>query len=256
VAFTGPNIPTSHASSHENGGSDEIAIDASQVAGGTLPVARGGTGLSALGTANQVLRVNAGATALEFADASGGGVPLSAAYPPPNTLTSAKYRPIFDLPVATTRTSTCNTDTLYAFPFVTGRNITATGLAIEHLGAAGRVWRMGFSEADTNGMPGTLIDSTTVSLTGAAIVAGAFGSPRSWSASKAYFLWVLTDGGPSMARHTANTAVRNLALDEASFVSLLQVLAVARSTALGLPASWPSGSAGVSLTNWPAVGVY
>ena len=33
---------------------------------GTLPVANGGTGLSSLGTANQELRVNSGATALEF----------------------------------------------------------------------------------------------------------------------------------------------------------------------------------------------
>ncbi len=39
---------------------------------GTLPVANGGTGLAALGTALYVLRVNAGATALEFAAASGG----------------------------------------------------------------------------------------------------------------------------------------------------------------------------------------
>jgi hypothetical protein len=36
-----------------------------------LPVARGGTGLTALGTANQVLKVNAGATALEFGTAGG-----------------------------------------------------------------------------------------------------------------------------------------------------------------------------------------
>lgn len=34
---------------------------------GTLPVANGGTGLTAVGTALQVLRTNAGATALEFA---------------------------------------------------------------------------------------------------------------------------------------------------------------------------------------------
>lgn len=40
---------------------------------GTLTVARGGTGLTALGTAGQILRVNAGATALEFATASGSG---------------------------------------------------------------------------------------------------------------------------------------------------------------------------------------
>lgn len=40
---------------------------------GTLPVVNGGTGLSALGTALQQLRVNAGATALEYFTPSGGG---------------------------------------------------------------------------------------------------------------------------------------------------------------------------------------
>jgi hypothetical protein len=39
---------------------------------GTLPVANGGTGLTALGTAAQVLRVNSGATALEYATPSSG----------------------------------------------------------------------------------------------------------------------------------------------------------------------------------------
>ena len=37
---------------------------------GTLPVANGGTGITALGTASQVLRVNSGATGLEFGTVS------------------------------------------------------------------------------------------------------------------------------------------------------------------------------------------
>jgi len=41
--------------------------------GTIIPVANGGTGLEALGTANQQLRVNAGATALEYVTVSGGG---------------------------------------------------------------------------------------------------------------------------------------------------------------------------------------
>lgn len=41
---------------------------------GTLTVARGGTGLTALGSALQVLRVNAGATALEYASVGSGDV--------------------------------------------------------------------------------------------------------------------------------------------------------------------------------------
>ena len=40
----------------------------------TVPVSKGGTGLTSLGTANQELRVNSGGTALEFHTPSGGGV--------------------------------------------------------------------------------------------------------------------------------------------------------------------------------------
>ena len=39
---------------------------------GTLPTSKGGTGLAAIGTSLQVLRVNSGATALEFGTASSG----------------------------------------------------------------------------------------------------------------------------------------------------------------------------------------
>jgi len=55
-------------------GSNLTALNASNVSSGTLgsdrlptvPTTKGGTGLTAIGTANQVLAVNAGATALEF----------------------------------------------------------------------------------------------------------------------------------------------------------------------------------------------
>ena len=40
----------------------------------TVPTSKGGTGLTSIGTAGQVLTVNSGASALEFASASGGGV--------------------------------------------------------------------------------------------------------------------------------------------------------------------------------------
>lgn len=46
---------------------------------GTVPVTRGGTGLTALGSALQVLRVNAAGTAFEFADATAGTGDVSAA---------------------------------------------------------------------------------------------------------------------------------------------------------------------------------
>ena len=41
---------------------------------GTLPTANGGTGLAAIGTSLQVLRVNSGATALEFGTLAAGGI--------------------------------------------------------------------------------------------------------------------------------------------------------------------------------------
>lgn len=47
--------------------SDIPNLPASIITSGVLPVARGGTGLSALGTALQYLRTNAGATAIEWA---------------------------------------------------------------------------------------------------------------------------------------------------------------------------------------------
>jgi len=51
----------------------DAAIDGADAS--VRSVALGGTGLSALGTALQVLRVNAGATALEYGDAATGGNP-------------------------------------------------------------------------------------------------------------------------------------------------------------------------------------
>lgn len=45
---------------------DIPSLDAAKITSGVFPVSRGGTGLSALGTANQLIRVNSGATALEY----------------------------------------------------------------------------------------------------------------------------------------------------------------------------------------------
>lgn len=62
-------------------GSGVSAINASNVSTGTLasdrlptvPTSKGGTGLTTIGSANQVLKVNSGGTALEFGAAGGGG---------------------------------------------------------------------------------------------------------------------------------------------------------------------------------------
>lgn len=48
------------------------SIDLTSKVTGTLPLANGGTGITSLGTAGQVLQVNSGATALEFGAVGGG----------------------------------------------------------------------------------------------------------------------------------------------------------------------------------------
>ena len=62
---------------------------------GTLPVANGGTGITALGTASQVLRVNSGATALEFATPSAGAYNLLASTGAGTTVSSADLNGYF-----------------------------------------------------------------------------------------------------------------------------------------------------------------
>ena len=54
-------------------------VDLTADVSGTLPVASGGTGLAALGSANQVLGVNSGGTALEYKTLSTGGTVTSVA---------------------------------------------------------------------------------------------------------------------------------------------------------------------------------
>jgi hypothetical protein len=55
-----------------SGANNTLTVRMASDVSGTLPIANGGTGLTALGTAGQVLTVNAGATALEFASGGGG----------------------------------------------------------------------------------------------------------------------------------------------------------------------------------------
>jgi len=70
-----------------SGANNTLTVRMASDVSGTLPVANGGTGLTALGTAGQVLTVNAGATALEFAAAAGGSSGVSY----PQSIKSADY---------------------------------------------------------------------------------------------------------------------------------------------------------------------
>lgn len=72
---------------------DIPSLDVAKITSGTFAVARGGTGLSSLGSALQVLRVNAGGTALEYATPSSGTV-TSVALTPPGSLFATSGSPI------------------------------------------------------------------------------------------------------------------------------------------------------------------
>ena len=94
---SGANLTTLNASELDSGtipdarfpatlpalnGSALTSLNATNIGSGTLnnarldtvPTTKGGTGLTSIGTAGQVLTVNSGASGLEFATASGGGV--------------------------------------------------------------------------------------------------------------------------------------------------------------------------------------
>ncbi len=80
-------------------GSALTALNATNIASGTLgsdrlptvPTTKGGTGLTSIGTAGQVLTVNAPGAALEFADAAGGGISTTTttSFTNPGTFTAA-----------------------------------------------------------------------------------------------------------------------------------------------------------------------
>ena len=62
LVVTGVTTSTSFSGS----GSGLTGLSAGNVSSGTLPIARGGTGLTSLGSAGQALKVNSGANGLEF----------------------------------------------------------------------------------------------------------------------------------------------------------------------------------------------
>jgi len=96
-AASGANLTTLNASELDSGtipdarfpatlpalnGSALTDLNATNLASGTVadarlptvPTSKGGTGLTSIGTAGQIIQVNSGASALEFADPAGGGI--------------------------------------------------------------------------------------------------------------------------------------------------------------------------------------
>lgn len=132
-------------------------LDASKITSGTLPIARGGTGLAALGTALQLLRVNAGATALEYftptyltanqtitlsGDVTGSGTTGIATTIASNAVSNAKFRQSAALSVvgnATNATANVADITAAADGNVLRRSGTAIGFGAINLASSAAV---------------------------------------------------------------------------------------------------------------------
>lgn len=145
-------------------------LDASKITTGTLPIARGGTGLAALGTALQLLRVNAGATALEYftptyltanqtitlsGDVTGSGTTGIATTIAANAVSNAKFRQSAALSVvgnATNATANVADITAAADGNVLRRSGTAIGFGAINLAS---------SAAVTGNLPVTNLNSGT-----------------------------------------------------------------------------------------------
>lgn len=98
----------------------------------TVPVSKGGTGLTSLGTAGQVVQVNSGATALEFATASAGGILQVKSANEPNkvTTTNTSYTALTNLSVTITPASTSNKILILADVHGSGSNGSNAGGAV------------------------------------------------------------------------------------------------------------------------------
>lgn len=108
LVFAGPTTGSPAAPAFRALVANDIPnLDAAKITTGTFSIARGGTGLSALGTALQLIRVNAGATALEYftptyisgnqtitlsGDVTGSGATSITTTIAANAVTDAKFR--------------------------------------------------------------------------------------------------------------------------------------------------------------------
>ena len=90
LVVTGVTTSTSYAGS----GANLTALNAGNVSSGTLPIARGGTGLTSLGAAGKSLKVNSSANALEYGDA-GAWTKIASGTGPASSVTSINIDNIF-----------------------------------------------------------------------------------------------------------------------------------------------------------------
>jgi hypothetical protein len=150
-----------------------------------------------MGTASQVLRVNSGATGLEYATPSAGGGKPTASF------ASGFWTSIPGYADAVA----CAQDVPLAAPIVTDQAMTITRLGIEitSAGGAGSVVRLGIY-ADSSGLPGSLVlDAGTINGTSATYQEITIS--QALSASTRYWLMVVPQVGGNVTVRAARGGV-------------------------------------------------
>lgn len=183
--------PTAHKTSHENGGTDELALDASQITSGTIAQDRLGTGSAGAGekfladdqtyktvTASETLAASiidakgdlivgtANDTPARLAVGSDGQLlgPLASATPgvahrwPNGPEVNVAYRTgkYYTAGAMLAGTRTLSANTLYYIPFPCMRTTTFDRIQ-SYCGASGHSIRMGIYESGSDGLPGALL---------------------------------------------------------------------------------------------------
>jgi hypothetical protein len=150
-----------------------------------------------MGAALQTLRVNAGATGLEYATPSAGGGKPTAAF------ASGFWTPNPGQP----DTLACAQDVPFASPIVTDQAMTITRLGVEvtSAGGAGSVVRLGIY-ADSSGLPGSLVlDAGTIN--GASATYQEITISQALSAATRYWLMAVAQIGGNVTLRAARGGV-------------------------------------------------
>jgi hypothetical protein len=149
-SLTGADLhdPGAHATQHENGGTDELALDASQVTAGTVATARLGSG-----TANSSTFLRGDQSWATPAGGSGGGTM-------PTLISGRYYDPQFWLAATVNAGSIVVAGRLYAVPMLIPATVTIDriGISVTSGSGAATTARLGIYDDDASGsLPDTLL---------------------------------------------------------------------------------------------------
>lgn len=233
---------------------------------GTLGIANGGTGLTAVGTAYQVLRTNSGATAMEWGDPNAGGFSVATnSADLGGTLASIAGIPS----TANAATGALNgggsVDRIYAIPWIAPFTGTRTGVIWEVTTAdAGKVANWALYESSTSGYPTTRIAAaSSITLTGTGMRTSAFASTVTAYKGRLYYLAWTTDSAttaqvrvftnPSFSPLGFGTTAANLNFTSGGGTTLTLFRATA--TYAVPPSTFPTGAV-IPGYSYPVVGLY